>query len=123
MPANKPPVLNPEIVSEAVTADSAEIRLRIPEKLAYFMGHFTGVPILPGVVQIHWAVRLAMQVFAFDLPFHHMEAVKFKDLILPNQQLVLSLRWHASSGKLAFNFRSETQEHSSGRIYFHHGDV
>lgn len=118
MPKNETPILAPEVIGKQVEDDSAEIELRIPDKLIYFTGHFPGTPILPGVVQIHWAAHLAMESFAFDLPFHHMEAIKFKDLILPGQTLWLSLHWNALSGRLAFNFRSPTREHSSGRIYF-----
>jgi len=38
--------------------DGLELDLRVPPDLEYFAGHFPGIPILPGVVQIDWSVRL-----------------------------------------------------------------
>jgi 3-hydroxymyristoyl/3-hydroxydecanoyl-(acyl carrier protein) dehydratase len=93
--------------------------LRIPEDLAYLVGHFPEVPVVPGVTQIHWAVHFARQRFKMPRSFGHMEAVKFKEILLPGQRLDLTLRYKGQSGKLEFLYRSETAEYSSGRIYFH----
>ncbi len=117
------PVLLPEILEERLGADSLALGLRIPEGLAYFQGHFLGAPILPGIVQIHWAVHFAKQRLGVQLPFHHLEAIKFKALILPGQRLILALRWFDTAHKLEFNFYSEDRIHSSGRIYFQGDEV
>ncbi len=95
------------------------LALRIPEGLAYFTGHFDKVPVVPGVAQIQWAVYFARQRLRANGPFSHMEAVKFKELLLPGQRLELVLRYLGLACKLEFCYRSETAEYSSGRIYFH----
>ncbi len=118
MPNTEPLILLPEILEERLAADALALALRIPEDLTYFSGHFPGMPIVPGVVQIHWAVHFARQYWGIRLSFHHMEAVKFKNLILPGQRLTLSLRWLASAYKLEFDFHSDIQAYSAGRIYF-----
>ncbi|MCX7114252.1 MAG: AMP-dependent synthetase [Proteobacteria bacterium] len=123
MPETDLPVLLPEIIEEHLGAGTLALALRIPENLTYFSGHFPGTPIVPGVVQIHWAVHYARQSLGIRLPFHRMEAVKFKGLVLPGQRLTLALHWFAPAHKLEFNFRSENREHSSGRIYFKGYDV
>ncbi|MDD5033507.1 MAG: AMP-dependent synthetase [Methylococcaceae bacterium] len=109
----------PQVLDEKPDADGTALTLRVPETLAYFAGHFPGIPILPGVVQVHWAVHFARQSLGIALPFRRMEVIKFKELVLPGQLLVLQLRYQATAHKLEFSFRSENHEHSSGRIYFH----
>jgi 3-hydroxymyristoyl/3-hydroxydecanoyl-(acyl carrier protein) dehydratase len=123
MPENDAPVLLPEILARQRGADAVDLELRIPANLAYFVGHFTGTPILPGVVQIHWAVHYARECFEIRHGFQRMEAIKFRELILPGQSLGLSLRWFPQADKLSFKFHSSSQDHSSGRIYFKDPDV
>ncbi len=99
--------------------DGVMLTLRIPTNLTYFIGHFEQIPIVPGVVQIQWAVHFAKAYLGLHKVFSHMEAVKFKELLLAGQPLQLSLRYHPLAGKLEFRYHSETAEYSSGRIYFH----
>ena len=122
MQQNNPLVLFPEILGERTDADGVVLALRIPEELAYFVGHFDAVSVVPGVAQIQWAVHYARQYLAVRRSFSHMEAIKFKELLLPGQQLELGLRYLGQARKLEFCYRSETAEYSSGRIYFH-GDT
>ncbi|MEE9426311.1 MAG: AMP-dependent synthetase [Methylococcales bacterium] len=117
--------------------DSNEVVLElfIPEELAYLNGHFDQIAIVPGVTQIHWAVYYAQQNFnklidahqltnvlsAEQTPFdgfYEMQVIKFKSLIFPKTTINLNLRFIDDSKKLYFRFYSETQEFSSGRLYF-----
>ena len=50
-----------EVLSEARDGDTLHYELRVPPTLAHFAGHFPGLPILPGVVQVDWAIRLAAE--------------------------------------------------------------
>lgn len=114
-----PPVLLPETLGCRGGAEGAVLDLRIPEGLGYFPGHFPEVPVVPGVVQIHWAVHFARQRLGMGGAFSRMEAVKFKELLLPGQRLELVLRRPGLAGKLEFCYRSAAAEYSSGRLYFH----
>ncbi|CAD5106502.1 acyl-CoA synthetase family protein [Zestomonas carbonaria] len=93
------------------------LELEVPLDLAHFAGHFPRTPVLPGVVQIDWAQRLARQLIA-DLPprFAGMEVLKFQQLVRPGDRLQLSLRFDAARGKLYFAFRNGEAACSSGRI-------
>jgi len=113
------PVLLPELLGKKTESESLVLTLRIPETLAYFAGHFDKVPIVPGVVQIQWAVYYAGQHLALNRVFSHMDVVKFKELLLPGQHVNLSLSYLEAGSKLTFCYQSETTEYSSGRIYFH----
>jgi 3-hydroxymyristoyl/3-hydroxydecanoyl-(acyl carrier protein) dehydratase len=123
MANNDRPVLLPEVLGKTAELDTLVLKIRIPEDLAFFPGHFPGTPIVPGVVQVQWAMHFAKQCLGLQGRFHHMEVVKFKELLLPGQRLELHLRHQAAAGKLHFSFRSEKAEHSSGRIYFYRDDV
>ncbi len=109
----------PDLSGENITADGIVLSLRIPDDLAYFKGHFDAVPIVPGVVQIQWAVYYARRFLVLNQAFSHMESIKFKELLLPGQQLELRLRYLKETRKLEFCYYSPSCEYSSGRIYFH----
>ena len=117
--AGKPPVLFPEILGEKRATEGMVLALRIPEGLAYFAGHFDEIAVVPGVVQIQWAVHYARQYLGVARTFSQMEVIKFKELLLPGQCLDLRVCYHEAHCKLQFSYRSETAEYSSGRIYFY----
>jgi 3-hydroxymyristoyl/3-hydroxydecanoyl-(acyl carrier protein) dehydratase len=117
--ADSQPVLFPEILGKKRATESIVLALRIPVGLAYFAGHFDEIAVVPGVVQIQWAVHYARQYLGVARTFSQMEVIKFKELLLPGQCLDLSLCYHEAHCKLQFSYRSETTEYSSGRIYFY----
>lgn len=112
-------VLLPEVFADEKTSDTLILTLQIPADLSFFNGHFKQIPIVPGVVQIQWAAHFARQYLALNKEFRHMEAIKFKELLLSGQPLQLHLRYNDQLGKLDFCYRSDAQEYSSGRLYFH----
>ncbi len=59
-------VVDPKIETESVMPPRAEFQLVVPGDLLYLRGHFPGKPVLPGVVQIHWAIRLPSGVWISD---------------------------------------------------------
>lgn len=113
------PVL-PRLVAAQQNADEVSLQLLIPPDLFYFQGHFAERPILPGVVQISWALHFGRQYLFGDLQckpqFKALEAIKFQSFVVPAQQIELQLRWAAEKHKLTFTFQSTQGMHSSGRI-------
>jgi 3-hydroxymyristoyl/3-hydroxydecanoyl-(acyl carrier protein) dehydratase len=120
---NRKLILFPEIREERITPQNLVLALRIPKELAYFTGHFDEISVVPGVVQIQWAMHYAKERLNLDKAFSHMEAIKFKELLLPDQCLELSLCYCVASYKLTFRYLSNATEYSSGRIYFHDHNV
>lgn len=93
--------------------------LKIPENIVHFSGHFPGMAILPGVVQIDWAVRFAREHFVLTSEFTMLENIKFRTLILPNAQLELALQWNRDSREsIEFSFATSERKYSLGRIVF-----
>ena len=106
----------PIVETSRVDGSSAELTLVVPTDLTYFDGHFAGAPIVPGVVQIKWAIDLASRYLGATGRFAGFEALKFQRVLQPEQALVLTLRWAAADGKLHFSYTSGDQRFGSGRV-------
>ncbi|MDP9533278.1 AMP-binding protein [Pseudomonas protegens] len=106
----------PEVLEQVQHAEEWQLQLAIPPDLAYFSGHFPQTPVLPGVVQVDWALALGQQLL--DLPgrFAGMEVLKFQQLVRPGDRIQLNLRFDAQRQKLYFAFLNDGAPCSSGRI-------
>lgn len=100
--------------------EALTLRFVIPATLRYFEGHFPGVPLLPGVVQIGWAIELARQHLAEPTltGFRSLSAVKFTRVIQPGARVSLLLT-HESPAQIAFEYRADGVLCSTGRVSFH----
>ena len=112
-----PRPLQPERVSTTEQDAQWQLELGVPLDLAHFTGHFPQTPVLPGVVQIDWAIALARELID-DLPpcFRGMEVLKFQQLARPGDHLHLTLRFDRERSKLHFAYRNGEAPCSSGRI-------
>lgn len=115
--ASGPPAMPPSRTVAQSTA-SAVIEMHPPADLVYFDGHFDGAPVLPGVVQVDWAIAHGRRLFAIAGGFMRMEALKFHRIFQPGPVLRLELAWRADRALLTFQFSSAAGRHSSGRIFF-----
>ena len=108
----------PEILAERrPDAGRVELDLRVPADLEYFAGHFPGAPVLPGVVQIDWCVRLAGDRLPVRGAFRALEQVKFLAPILPETRLRLDLELK-DGDRLKFAYFEGEKKYSSGTIVF-----
>ena len=116
--------LLPEVISDISDRGNNDvINLYIPSDLKCFDGHFPGTPVLPGVIQISWAIHFGRQVFGALGEFRRLEKLKFQNVIQPGDTLMLALIWNAETRVLGFNYHGEAQTYSSGRITFSSGDL
>jgi 3-hydroxyacyl-[acyl-carrier-protein] dehydratase len=111
-----PLVVDPIVLEQRIADDGAELDIVVPEDLHYFKGHFLGAPVVPGVVQIKWAIELARRCLHVGGGFAGMEAVKFQQAMTPGLRVTLALEYASSSRKLRFAFASRDTRYSSGRV-------
>ena len=106
----------PEVLEQVESDGEWNLQLVVPPDLAYFSGHFPTAPVLPGVVQVDWAMDLGRQLLDLPPRFVGMEVLKFQQLVRPGDQIQLHLRFDRERGKLYFAYRNATAACSSGRI-------
>jgi 3-hydroxymyristoyl/3-hydroxydecanoyl-(acyl carrier protein) dehydratase len=109
-------MLMPQIESSSASGSSATYRLRVPPALEHFRGHFPGFPILPGVVQLDWAVRLGRRHFQGLEESTGVDNFKCQALVFPDAELTLELRRDETG--LHFRYYDAQRTYSSGKILF-----
>jgi acyl-coenzyme A synthetase/AMP-(fatty) acid ligase len=94
------------------------LELTVPADLLYLDGHFDAAPVLPGVVQVDWAIHYGEMHLGRAGVFAGMQALKFQQMIRPERPVRLELSRDAAKGSLAFRYFSEAGAHASGRILY-----
>lgn len=108
----------PQILDQQTDENQLSMRCLIPSQLIYFDGHMPARPILPGIVQVHWAEGYGREFLPLEGRFERLEVVKFQQVILPGYEVSLSLTYNTETRKLSFRYESDRGVHSSGRICF-----
>ena len=101
--------------------DDAQLEgiLYVDAGLPLFDGHFPGNPILPGVVQIEWAVDAAGEAFATAsaAAFRGMSRIKFKSPVRPGAWLHLTLTCRAHD--VTFTYFDHQGMCTEGKLHYH----
>lgn len=84
--------------------EQAEIVVTVSPDLPCLPGHFPDNPILPGVVQVDWAMTLGLELFAIQGRFDGLSAVKFMRIMQPPEQYRLVLKWLPAKSQLIYQY-------------------
>jgi len=114
--ATHEPRLDPEILAERRAPDRWEQDLRVPADLSCWPGHFPGRPILPGVLQVDWAMKLLARHLGGEARPRRVEGLKFKQFIVPGQVLTLAIERESDAGCFRFRLEHGVTTFSLGRI-------
>jgi len=99
----------------------------VTQTLPCFAGHFPGQPILPGVIQLQWALDLAAKLWPESMAlknFRGTARLKFKAPITPGEVIALDLEPSLTCGSsttattLHFELRSKSATLTSGRLIY-----
>lgn len=97
--------------------DAVSLTLKLDGDMTCFKGHFPGHPILPGVIQLHWAALFGASVFGSSRNVAEVSQLKFRKPITPSDVIRLELDFDASAHRLKFSYRSDQDDlHSSGTL-------
>lgn len=107
----------PRIVSRVEGGSERFFELDITKDLDWFEGHFPGFPVLPGVVQLHWAVQLSQENFGFETVPHEVMNLKFKSIIVPPLAIELTLV-QTGPAHARFAYKGHGREYSQGKLVF-----
>lgn len=96
------------------------LALHIPEDFYYFRGHFDGLPILPGVVQLEMIVRRQIVRLWPDLRvgLRRIAQLKFKQTIGPGADITLTLRRDSPRRRVYFEISNAGGVCSQGQFCF-----
>ncbi len=107
----------PPIVASNAETDCLKLTLGIREDLGCFRGHFPQMPVLAGVVQVHWAVELAMEHFGLHEQPLEVHRLKFKNVALPPLDIELTLT-RSNTTDIRFVYTSPGHQYSEGLLRF-----
>jgi len=105
-----------QILSVARHPDKVCIELDIRPDLVWFEGHFPECPILPGVIQTHWAITYGCEHYDIRGQFKSLGNVKFMKVIVPGARVMLELTF--KRGKLVFRYLHDGAVCSQGTAEF-----
>jgi len=97
-----------------------EMTLPLSDCIQAFDGHFPQTPILPGVIQIDWALRLAQRYFSIEGHFSGLRQLRFQRILRPEDEVTLSLRYFPEKKEVRFAYTSVHGVHSQGQALFAH---
>lgn len=113
------PQMGPVILATSrLDNGAAMLELEIPAELEHFRGHFPHMPLLPGVVQLDWAIAQGVRLFGPFGGFLGLQAIKFQRPIMPGMRIRLELARIKDKAGVAFKYESSLGRHASGQALF-----
>jgi uncharacterized membrane protein/3-hydroxymyristoyl/3-hydroxydecanoyl-(acyl carrier protein) dehydratase len=86
------PALDPEVLDEQRGRGFIRQKLRVPEHLDVWPGHFPEYAIVPGVLQLRWVAALVQELDGDDRELEGLQGLKFKRPLLQTQEFNLEVK-------------------------------
>ena len=108
----------PEVLTSRPGDGAVELDLRTHPDLPCFEGHFPDAPVVPGVVQVDWAIRFAERYLPIGDHYAlvRLDALKFRHILQPNVAFRMALSFDPVKQRVDFVCSNEDAVFSQGRI-------
>ncbi len=104
------------MASRSEEGQTATLELRVQPDLACLRGHFPALPVVPGAVQLGWALEFGAEFLGSASSMRACLSVKFERIIQPGRSLRLLVASEVGTSMLRVEYWSALGRHSSGRI-------
>ncbi|MBW2577633.1 MAG: AMP-binding protein [Deltaproteobacteria bacterium] len=95
--------------------DYLERSCQVPEDLGCFSGHFPGHPVVPGALQLDWALEVAAELLDAPPRVAELESLKFPAPLGPGQIFRIRVR-NVADNQIDFTISGEDADHARGRV-------
>ena len=102
----------PLIISREISKDRALFNLYFMSGSNFFKGHFDGMPVLPGVVEMFYADYFTQEAFGICCRTGQLRRIKFSNIIQPD--MVVQLELIKTESGVSFKYFSDDKIYSSG---------
>jgi len=106
----------PRVVAERRVVGAIERRIDVPDDLAQLEGHFDAFPVVPGVVQLAWALDAAAEWLGERPVLAGVEALKFPVPLRPGCSVTLRVEHSGHGTKLRFSLHDGDVVYAVGRL-------
>ncbi len=113
----------PEFVACAADAEETTVSITVSKDIAWFAGHFPEQAVLPGVVQIHWAAKIAKSIFSGLGDFRIVNNIKFKTMIFPEAKVDIVFAYNPEKQSVKFAYKDSSHIFSTGTLVFSGSDL
>lgn len=110
-------LIEPPLLAVRREDTRVELDFELAPDFEYLPDHFPGHPMLPGVVQLGWALRLAGREFGIATPFQRLSQLKFLHPIQPGRVVTLRLE-KLGAQDVSFSYSASGRPCASGRLQF-----
>jgi 3-hydroxymyristoyl/3-hydroxydecanoyl-(acyl carrier protein) dehydratase len=113
----------PEVINSNLLDDTLTLELKIDPNLEAFQGHFERFPIIPGVVQVQWALHFfklhhpQCKNINNNCAINKISALKFQHVIIPNDVVTLTLKFDNNKTCIQFRMQNADHQYSSGKLF------
>ena len=115
-PNDEPDIRATRLPVDLAMPGRVELDLFIAQGLPQLDGHFPGLPIVPGVALIDWAVRFTARYLQIGDGVARSLQVKFRRIIAPDNLVTLVLEHQPARKRLAFTYRQGEQILATGNF-------
>ena len=101
---------------QSAVENALVLQATVPLDLIYFKGHFANFPLVPGVVELQWAVAQVPTLLGRTIEIERVDNLKYQQFLRPNDQVELTMSWDESKKRVKFLLKGNGEPCASGLL-------